>query len=120
MTYRFGDRTLADVRLGRMHDCVDFKLAGASGSYSGNGCCVGSGARDNVNEHLGIGPAYLACERYSVRATINGSRSQDGVEVFSGFVEVGFRLLRAASNDNGRLTGRPLFSSCWWLTSGTA
>lgn len=87
MTYRFRNHMFIDARLGWMHDNVRFNIGGSSSSYSGDGGYAGVGVGYDVNEHFGIGVAY---DRYSVRAQINGSRSQDGVDVFSGFAEVRF------------------------------
>ncbi|AND71262.1 hypothetical protein ATSB10_38080 [Dyella thiooxydans] len=87
MTYRFRNRMFVNARLGWMHDNVDFKIGGSSSSYSGDGGYAGVGVGYDINENFGVGVAY---DRYNVRAQINGSRSQDGVDVFSGFAEVRF------------------------------
>lgn len=87
MTYHFRNRMFVNARLGWMHDNIDFKIDGSSSSYSGDGGYAGVGVGYNFSENFGIGVAY---DRYNVRAQINGSRPQDGVDVFSGFAEVRF------------------------------
>jgi len=88
MTYHFRNHMFLNGRLGWFHDKFDTTIEGVgSQSFSGNGGYIGVGAGYDFNEHFGVGLAY---DHYNVRAKIYGTKSQDSVGVFSGFVEVRF------------------------------
>lgn len=87
LSYRFAGRLSVNGRLGWMHDRLDIRTGDSRERFSGDGGYVGIGAGYRISEQVDLGLAY---DHYTVRGNVHGSRTQDFVGVFSGYVEVRF------------------------------